>query len=428
MKFLIIDNQARGHSFACKLSACINTKKVFLLRDYLIPIVINNKISIITEPKKEDSSLFKKVLNLCTQKKINCVIIGTIDLMEKGLVDYLKKHNINTIGANQQASKLEGSKLFSKSLMNKYNIPTPEHIVLGREQGIEPINNDWLPSVMKANRVIKGCYSAIKIDDKKQLAQAFNNIIFMQNKYYKETDVLLEKLCKGDECSFTVLLSESTWEILPTCQDYKQLTATTTINTGGMGSIAPAPNISQKTYDDIVNVIIKPTLEAIKIEGLLYNGFLYFGIFIDEQKKPLLLELNCRIGDPEAQSILMLASNNIAEKIFNTAKNTLHKTTIDWKNGVACSVYTTPKGYPEAPQKNQVVNLPSKEKNIQNDAQYSLGAIIFDIEQQQWLSQENRTFCLSSYAQTLSQAREKTYSRLTALENTELLHRADIGF
>jgi phosphoribosylamine--glycine ligase len=421
MNFFILDQQARGHALAWKLANSTTSRKIFLLREHPTPNLENKIVNIVLSDIKA-SGFEEEILAICHSQKIDCVIIGTIYLMQKGLVDYLSKNNISVIGATKLSSKLEGSKLFSKKFMQKYNIPTPQYLKKEEIESTVSISNEWFPCMLKSDSVVKGCYSAIEIKTNEEFNIQKSIVINAQEKEGNTPDFFIEKLCTGYEVSFTVLLSKSSWQILPVCKDYKKLSKNTNMNTGGMGSTAPALNSNDTIYIAITAKIIKPIIDGMRDDNLLYNGFLYFGIFVDETAGPQLLELNCRIGDPEAQSLFMLAPDNFSDILCDTANNTVKKPLINWKKGASCTVYLSPKGYPEhcIVEKAFALDLNNKK------CQYFLGATGYNVDKKIFTTKNNRSFSISSHAATLKEAKKNILDEIGTVPMDHLIYREDI--
>ena len=422
---LLIGHQAREHAFAWRLALSKRVKRIYMMPGN--PALAGQpKILLLNRLNTTDLIAF------CQKNTIDCVVVGTTAAMESGIVDACQASNIPVIGANRQSVQLEASKLFAKQFMQRHGIPTPTVRVVNTMHEFNQYQSISFPCVLKAERVIKGCYSAITVNNKREALEAGQKILRMQKDAYDGGCLLVEPFCSGRELSFTLMMDDNHWLALPPCQDYKKLLdGNAGPNTGGMGSIAPVSWLTETQYQTIIQTIVEPTMQAMLKEGLRYRGFLYLGIIFNESGLPLLMEYNCRLGDPEGQSLLMLMDSDLADVTHHMATGKLFQLTINWRKGAAVSVYLVPQGYPNACLSRQVISLP--ETNFTDDTRQCFVGTLQSGEtnqqENQWLTGNNRTCCISAYADTIGNARNRAYQTVNEIRNESecLFYREDIG-
>ena len=430
MKIMVIGQQAREHALLWRLSLSDQVSQLYVMpgnsyMDYW------PKVQRVT-PLDADS-----VVKFCHQVAMTYVLIGPFGPLESGLVDELQAHHIRVIGAPQSAALLEGSKWFSKAFMMRYGIPTPAYKKINDLASLTPamIQSVSFPCMIKSDRVIRSHFSAMKIDyaetdaSHQSMINACETVFKTQANYYGQGAVLLEDFQVGREVSFTIALDEKAWCPLATCQDYKKLGAGDIgPNTSGMGAMAPADWLSTTTYQKILRSIVMPTLEGMRAEKLLYRGFLYFGILVTPKGDPLLLEYNCRLGDPEAQSLCLLLDDDLASMLFQLGQGNLAQFKPRWRSGYALSVYLVPKGYPTDCQGGHPLKInPLRLDFSSTDRQFFTGAMAYRESDSSWISGDNRVFCLSAYAESIEEARAKIYPYFANIDRTFFHFREDIG-
>ena len=299
------------------------------------------KIAINVEIDTNDFEGFKDYVLM---NKIELVIVGPEKPLVDGLVDYLEKFKIKVFGPNKLASKLEGSKIFTKRICEKYNIPSAK---FGVFKNIHEANNFLKksnhPIVIKADNLAsgKGVYIC------ENLNESFNAVkeIF-DGKFGIANNVLIEEFLKGEEMSFFVISDGISIKNFDTAQDHKRvLEGDKGKNTGGMGAYSPSRLIEKQLEKKILSKIIKPTLKALKDLGTEYKGFLYAGLMIIDNE-PYLIEYNVRMGDPECQTILPKLKTDICEIFLACCNKKLKETEIKWSDKKILCVVLCSKGYP----------------------------------------------------------------------------------
>ncbi len=378
------------------------------------------KIAINVEIDTNDFEGFKDYVLM---NKIGLVIVGPEKPLVDGLVDYLEKFKIKVFGPNKLASKLEGSKIFTKRICEKYNIPSAK---FGVFENINEANNFLKksnhPIVIKADNLAsgKGVYIC------ENLNESYNAVkeIF-DGKFGIANNVLIEEFLKGEEMSFFVISDGISIKNFDTAQDHKRvLEGDKGKNTGGMGAYSPSRLIEKQLEKKILSKIIKPTLKALKDLGTEYKGFLYAGLMIIDNE-PYLIEYNVRMGDPECQTILPKLKTDICEIFLACCNKKLKETEIKWSDKKSLCVVLCSKGYPENYRKKvEIENLSKIELNYED---YLFHAGTFEKEGKIF-SIGGRVLNFVSLSNEFINARENVNKYLNKLNWTGGFYRKDIGY
>ena len=291
----IIGSGGREHAICQNLNNSNKINKIFCFPG-------NAGTADIAENITLDLNNFENIKNYIKEKKIDLVIVGPEKPLVEGLVDYLEKFNIKVFGPNKIASQLEGSKIFTKKICQKFNIPTAEFgIFKNKNDAKKYIESSNYPTVIKADNLASG--KGVYICNNEEEANNAINEIF-NGKFGKAENILIEEFLKGEEMSFFTINDGNIFKNFGTAQDHKRvLEGDKGKNTGGMGAYSPSRLINEELEKKIINRIIKPTLQGLSEIGCRYKGFLYVGLMIVENE-PYLIEYNVRMGDPECQTIL----------------------------------------------------------------------------------------------------------------------------
>ena len=349
MKVGIIGSGGREHALCFSL---IKSKKISKI--YCIPGNAGTKD--IAENVEIDLNNFQELEVFIKKNKIDLIIIGPEKPLVDGITDYLEKKKIKVFGPNKIASQLEGSKIFTKKICKKYNIPTAK---FGIFDNILEANKFFLtckyPIVVKADGLAsgKGVYIC---ENKTQATKAVNEIF--NGKFGKADELLIEEFLEGEEMSFFIISDGKIFKQFGTAQDHKRvLEGDKGKNTGGMGAYSPSRLESKDLNEKIINKIIKPTLQGLKKLNTEFKGFLYVGLMIIKDE-PYLIEYNVRMGDPECQTILPKLKTDFYEIVDACVNKTLDRTNIEWFNDKAICVVLCSKGYPdEYENKIEIQNL-----------------------------------------------------------------------
>jgi phosphoribosylamine--glycine ligase len=338
MKVGIIGSGGREHAICQNLKNSTKVKKIYCFPGNAGTDEIGVNVNL-------DLDNFENLKDFILKEKINLIIIGPEKPLVDGLVDYLEKFNIAVFGPNKVASQLEGSKIFTKKLCQKYNIPTAKFGVFSnKNDSKEFLKKSNFPIVIKADNLASG--KGVYICASNNEADIAIEEIF-DGKFGKANNLLIEEFLKGEEMSFFIISDGVTIKNFGTAQDHKRvLEGDMGKNTGGMGAYSPSRLIDQDLEKKILNKIIRPTLKGLSDIGVEYKGFLYAGLMI-VNNEPFLIEYNVRMGDPECQTILPKLKTDILEIFLACCEKRLKKVDINWFDQKSLCVVICSKGYPD---------------------------------------------------------------------------------
>ena len=338
MKVGIIGSGGREHAICESLKNSSKIKKIYCFPGNAGTANIADNIVLNLES-------FEDLKNFILEEKIDLIIVGPEKPLVDGLVDYLEKFNIRVFGPSKIASQLEGSKIFTKQLCQKFNIPTAKFgIFKNKEDSKKFLEKSNFPTVIKADNLASG--KGVYICNNKQEANIAIEEIF-NGKFGKAKNLLIEEFLEGEEMSFFVISDGTTIKNFGTAQDHKRvLEGDKGKNTGGMGAYSPSRLINEELETKILNKIIKPTIKGLSEMGSEYKGFLYAGLMI-KNNEPFLIEYNVRMGDPECQTILPKLKTDLFNVFLACCEKKLSITDIDWSNKKSLCVVVCSKGYPD---------------------------------------------------------------------------------
>jgi phosphoribosylamine--glycine ligase len=416
MKIAIIGSGGREHALASTISKSSSIKEIFCIPG-------NAGTSKIATNVMLDIDKFDKVHKFINDNSIDLVVVGPEQPLVNGIVDYLEKFNIKVFGPNKIASQLEGSKIFTKKLCKKYNIPTANFgIFENRVDAKKFLENAKYPNVIKADNLAAG--KGVYICNNEQESSVAVEEIF-NGKFGEAKNVLIEEFLKGEEMSYFIISDGTSFKSFETAQDHKRVfEGDTGKNTGGMGAYSPSRLINSDLEDKILSKIIKPTLKGLKDLGTDYKGFLYAGLMIVENE-PYLIEYNVRMGDPECQTILPKLKTDLVEILDACCDKKLAEINIEWVNKKSVCVVLCSKGYPDTYQKNILIN------NIEN-LSLEKNNFIFHAgtkqENGKIYATGGRVLNFISLSDDFLQAREKIHKCIKKLNWSGGFYRRDIGF
>ena len=338
MKVGIIGSGGREHALCEALKKSSKISKI-----YCIPG--NAGTNFIAENIDLNISDFERIRNFIIKNKIEIVIVGPEKPLVDGIGDFLKKNNIKVFGPNKIASQLEGSKIFTKKLCEKYKIPTAKFGILESvRQSIDFFNDCSYPIVIKADGLASG--KGVYICENKDESITAAKEIF-DGKFGIAKNILVEEFLKGEEMSFFIISDGKSYKFFGTAQDHKRVfEGDKGKNTGGMGAYSPSRLENDNLNEKILTKIIKPTLKGLNDLGTNFVGFLYAGLMIINDE-PFLIEYNVRMGDPECQTILPKLESDFGEIIEACVNEKLHLINLDWSNDKSLCIVLCSKGYPE---------------------------------------------------------------------------------
>ena len=358
MKVGVIGSGGREHAICLSLKNSSKIEKIFCFPG-------NAGTSEVAENVILNLDDFENIKNFILEKKIDLIVVGPEKPLVDGLVDYLEQFNIDVFGPNKIASQLEGSKIFTKKLCQKFNIPTAKFGIFQNKQDAKKfLENTKYPTVIKADNLASG--KGVYICNDNQDAHTAIDEIF-DGKFGEAKNLLIEEFLKGEEMSYFIISDGVNFKNFGTAQDHKRvLEGDKGKNTGGMGAYSPSRLISEEMENKIISKIIKPTLKGLSELGTKYKGFLYAGLMI-VNNEPFLIEYNVRMGDPECQTILPKLKTDLSEVFLACCNENLNKVNLDWLNKKSLCVVVCSNGYPDEFKKNiKIENLKSINLQSQN--------------------------------------------------------------
>ncbi len=416
MRIAIIGSGGREHAIAATISKSSLINEIFCIPG-------NAGTSKIATNVEMDINQFDELHKYIKDKSIDLVVVGPEQPLVNGIVDYLEQFNIKVFGPNKIASQLEGSKIFTKKLCQKYNIPTANFGIFENKIDAKKfLENAKYPNVIKADNLAAG--KGVYICNNKQESFMAVEEIF-DGKFGEAKNVLIEEFLEGEEMSYFIISDGTTVKSFETAQDHKRvLEGDNGKNTGGMGAYSPSRLISNDLENKILDKIIKPTLKGLSDLGTEYKGFLYAGLMIVENE-PYLIEYNVRMGDPECQTILPKLKTDLAEIIDSCCNKKLADINIEWTNKKSLCVVLCSKGYPDTYQKNVLI------KNLEN-LSLNEDNFIFHAgtknKNDKFFATGGRVLNFISLSDDFLKARNEVHQCIEKLDWNGGFYRRDIGF
>jgi len=416
MKIAILGSGGREHSLAVQISKSKKLDKIYCIPGNAGTNFIGKNINL-------NLDNFNEIYNFLKDEQIELVIVGPEKPLVDGIVNYLEKKNIKVFGPNQKVSQLEGSKIFTKRICKKYNIPTAKFgIFKNKDDTFEFLKNRKMPLVIKADGLAagKGVYICKDMESSKNAV-----VEIFDGKFGRADHILVEEFLEGDEMSYFIISDGLNFKSFNTAQDHKRVgEGDTGKNTGGMGSYAPSKLINHNLEEKIINKIIKPTLTAISDMNQKYNGFLYAGLMIKDNE-PYLIEYNVRMGDPECQTILPLLKTDLLDLIIACCDGKLKEKNIDWFEKKSLCIVLCSKGYPESYKKN--IDIPNLKSLIskKNNFIYHAGT---KISNDKILASGGRVLNFVSVSDNYLDCRNEAIKLIEKLDWKHGFYRSDIGF
>ena len=416
MKVGIIGSGGREHALCFSL---IKSKKVSKI--YCIPG--NAGTREIAENINIDLNDFKKLEIFIKKSEIDIVIVGPEKPLVEGIVDYLEEKNIKVFGPNKLASQLEGSKIFTKKLCEKYKIPTAKFGIFENiQKANEFFNNCNFPIVVKADGLASG--KGVYICENKIHASGAVKEIF-SGKFGKSNELLVEEFLKGEEMSFFIISDGKTFKHFGTAQDHKRVfEGDKGKNTGGMGAYSPSRLENTELSKKIIDKIVKPTLLGLKELKIEFKGFLYVGLMIINGD-PYLIEYNVRMGDPECQTILPKLKTDFYEILEACVTKNLSKTNIEWYDDKSICVVLCSKGYPDEFRNEIEIKNLKKISLKNNEFIFHAGTKFLN---NQILSNGGRVLNFVIRSKELKEGRKEIFKLIDQLDWKEGFFRKDIGY
>ena len=416
MKVGIIGSGGREHAICSSLNSSKKISKIFCFPGNAGTAEIAENINL----DLDNFELLKKFIN---KEKIDLVIIGPEKPLVDGLVDFLENNKIKVFGPNKLCSQLEGSKIFTKKICEKFKIPTAKFGIFQNEtQTKEFLKTTNYPTVIKADNLAsgKGVYICNNI---REASFAVDEIF--NGKFGEAKNILVEEFLDGEEMSFFIISDGNTFKTFGTAQDHKRvLEGDKGKNTGGMGCYSPSRLITSELEEKIINKIIKPTLSGLNEIQEKFKGFLYAGLMI-VKKEPYLIEYNVRMGDPECQTILPKLKTDLIDIIDSCCEEKLKEIEIEWHNKKSLCVVLCSKGYPDKFEKNVEIKNVNQIQNTKNDFLFHAGT---KIENNKIYAIGGRVLNFVSISDDFNLAKDNIMKNLDKLNWSGGFYRKDIGY
>ncbi len=418
MKVLIIGSGGREHALAWQCAQFDEVEHVFVAPGNA-GSALENKISNI----QIDSEDIQGLIKFAQSESIDITIVGPEAPLVLGIADKFNDQGLSIFGPSKLASQLEGSKAFCKDFLARNNIPTAYYEVFTKTApAIEYVKNKGLPIVIKADGLAAG-KGVIIANTLSEATRAINDMLEGNRFGEAGSSVVIEEFLRGEEASFIVMVDGNNILPMATSQDHKARDNNDLgPNTGGMGAYSPAPVVSEVVFKDAMERVIKPTVSAMKKEGMPYTGFLYAGLMIDHNEEVKVLEYNCRFGDPETQPIMMRLKTNLAKLCLAATRGKLDQEQAEWSHKTALGVVMAAKGYPDSYQKGDVITLPDASSDSKV---FHAGT---KLEDGNILSNGGRVLCATSLGVDLEEAQKGAYQLVKRISWDGSYYRTDIGF
>ena len=418
MKILILGGGGREHAMAWKCRQSPDAEKIWCAPG-------NGGIAFDAECVPLNLNDVNATADLAEKLGVDLTIVGPELPLVKGVVDEFVRRGLTILGPQQKAAQLEGSKIFAKEFMERHRIPTADTYGTfeDKESALQALRSVAWPLVIKADGLCSG--KGVLVTSSEKEAAEFVEKLFAGGEFGDAGKrVLYEQALVGEELSYIILTDGENFISMAPTRDHKRAYDNDRgPNTGGMGTYSTDEILPRELEDEIVSKIVKPTLAALRQEGMPYRGFIFFGLMITKNR-PKVLEYNCRLGDPETQSILLRADFDFARACMNAATGKLRRSQASWFPSASACVVIASEGYPEKP-------LVGREIRGIEEASKVTGAVVFHsgtrLDGNAYFTTGGRVLGVSALGATLSEATSRAYDAASRIKISGSHYRQDIG-
>ncbi len=421
MTILLLGSGGREHAFAWKMLQSSLCTKLFVAPGNAGTATIATNVNL--SPTDFDS-----IKTFVLQEKVEMVVVGPEDPLVKGIFDFFQndvdlKH-IPVIGPSKKGAQLEGSKEFAKEFLVKHQIPTAAYDSFTKEtveKGCQFLETLQPPYVLKADG-LAACKGVLIIQDLAEAKTELRNMLVNEKFGEASSKVVIEEFLDGIELSCFVLTDGKNYKILPTAKDYKRIgEGDTGLNTGGMGAVSPVPFADAVLLEKIETRIVKPTIDGLQKDGIIYKGFVFIGL-INVNGEPIVIEYNVRMGDPETEVVIPRLKSDLVALFLAVANEKLDEVSLEIDSRSATTIMIVSGGYPEDFEKGKII---SGIDNVEDSIVFHAGT---KTENGLVVSNGGRVLAVTSYGNDFQEAIKKSYQNIEKLHFDTMYFRKDIGF